>query len=112
MSTSYQFPSCPLPIHPLQPPPALPPRLPRHNLFWRLQGERGSRLGLEELLPLVEEVVEGVHTRWPHALVQFEDFETDSVSVGCAVMEGGGGAGGDGGGAGLARGLGEGMGRW
>jgi len=41
-----------------------------------LQGERKERLGDEEYFAAVDELCTAVREVWPHALLQFEDFET------------------------------------
>ncbi|KAL4015417.1 hypothetical protein IC575_027664 [Cucumis melo] len=38
-------------------------------------GLRQPRLEGEEYLSIVDEFMEAVHTRWPKAIVQFEDFQ-------------------------------------
>ena len=40
-------------------------------------GERTKRLRGEDFYQVVEAFVEAVHERWPHALIQFEDFSND-----------------------------------
>ncbi len=55
-----------------------------HELY---QGERAPRLPEPELLEAVEELCAAVAEVAPHCLVQFEDFETDSVGTcGCWVV--------------------------
>ena len=41
-----------------------------------LQGNKKKRLGGEEHLDIVEEFCNAVHKAFPHALIQFEDFNT------------------------------------
>ena len=42
-----------------------------------LQGAKEKRLEGEEHMAVVEEFVMAVNKRHPHALIQFEDFQTD-----------------------------------
>ena len=42
-----------------------------------LQGNKRQRLGEEEYMAVVEEFCMAIKDKWPHALVQFEDFQTD-----------------------------------
>ena len=42
-----------------------------------LQGNREKRLKGDEHMAVVEEFVYAVKEKWPHCLIQFEDFSTD-----------------------------------
>lgn len=42
-----------------------------------MQGTRRDRLTGDEHMAVVEEFCYAVKDKWPHALIQFEDFQTD-----------------------------------
>ena len=42
-----------------------------------LQGTKKDRVGGDEHMAVVEEFCYAVKDKWPHALIQFEDFQTD-----------------------------------
>lgn len=42
-----------------------------------LQGTKKRRKGGDEHMAVVEEFCYAVKDKWPHALIQFEDFNTD-----------------------------------
>lgn len=42
-----------------------------------MQGNKKERLTGEQHMEVMEEFCTAVHEKWPHCLVQFEDFPTD-----------------------------------
>ena len=42
-----------------------------------MQGTKEDRVGGDEHMAVVEEFCYAVKDKWPHALIQFEDFQTD-----------------------------------
>lgn len=47
--------------------------------FGSVQGNKHNRLDGEEHMAVVEEFVNAAKDKWPHCLIQFEDFPTDKA---------------------------------